>query len=153
MLKVLEDGVEITLNGKDKNPLFLFSSVLVICAILVAVIAMVAPVEMTLLAFFGLACLILGFNIYKNKLSKQMLISTGVLTIKNQELQFLGRKILLSKNAQIIMLDESLTVMDLDKTWVFSGFDSQKELEVAHCVLQGKMLQKQAKSIRLNDTK
>lgn len=153
MLKVLEDGVEITLNGKDKNPLFLFSSILVICAILVAVVAMVAPVEMTLLAFFGLACLILGFNIYKNKLSKQMLISTGVLTIKNQELQFLGRKILLSKNAQIIMLDESLTVMDLDKTWVFSGFDSQKELEVAHCVLQGKMLQKQAKSIRLNDTK
>lgn len=153
MLKVLEDGVEITLNGKDKNPLFLFSSILVICAILVAVVAMVAPVEMTLLAFFGLACLILGFNIYKNKLSKQMLISTGVLTIKNQELQFLGRKILLSKNAQIIMLDENLTIMDLDKTWVFSGFDSQKELEVAHCVLQGKMLQKQAKSIRLNDTK
>ncbi len=151
MLKVLEDGVQITLHGKDKNPLFLFSSVLVVCAILVAIIAMTSPIQTTLLAFFGLACLIFGFNIYKHKLSKQVVITTGTVVIKNNQIALQNQTIKLTQDAQISICDDSLNIEDLGRKWVFVGFENQKELEIVQCVLQGRMLQKRVKTIRLND--
>lgn len=63
MLKVIDDSVQITLMGKDKNPLFLVSLVLVICAVLVAIIAMTMSIRITIGAMFIFACLIFGFNI------------------------------------------------------------------------------------------
>lgn len=149
MLKVVDDGVVITLAGKDKNPLFMMSLVLVILAIGVAVIAMTMSVEITIGSFFVLACLIFGFNLYKNKLKNHGFISTGNITIKNRQFIGGGQSVKLSSDAQISLANDTLIIKDLGRVWQISGFEMDKEIHIAKSVLEGKALEKRERAIRL----
>lgn len=149
MLKVIDDGVSITLNGTDKNPLFAISAILVVLAIGVAVVAMVAPVQITIGVMAVFAVLIFMFNIYKNRLQYQSHIATGQFIVKNRSFMAVGHTVKLSENAQIELVGETLMVVDLGRTWLISGFDNDKERHVAKSVLEGKALEKQERAIRL----
>ena len=48
MLIVEDDGVIITLNGKEQDPLFWWSIILLLLGVLVAIICLIAPVFMQL---------------------------------------------------------------------------------------------------------
>lgn len=149
MLKVIDDGVSITLNGTDKNPLFVMAGVLVVLAIIVAVVAMVAPVEITIGTMAVFAVLIFGFNVYKNRLQYQSHIATGQLIAKNRSFTAKGQTVRLSENAQIELVGDTLKVVDLGRSWYFSGFDDVKECHVAKSVMEGKALEKQERAIRI----
>lgn len=149
MLKVIDDGVVVTLTGKDKNPTFAISLVLVILALGVALIAITMPVQITMVAFFVLACLIFGFNLYKNKRSNHGFISTGNLTIKNRHFIGGGHSVKLSDDAKIVLMPNGLTIKDLGRVWQLSGFESDKELHVVKSVLEGKALEKRERAVRL----
>lgn len=149
MLKLIDDGVSITLNGTDKNPLFVIASALVVLAIIVAVVAMLAPVQITIGVMAMFAVLIFVFNAYKNRLQYQSHIGTGQLIVKNRSFIAHGQSVKLSDNAQIELAGETLVITDLGRSWHFSGFDDVKECHVAKSVMEGKALEKQEKAIRL----
>lgn len=149
MLKVVDEGVSITLNGTDKNPLFAISAVLVVLAIGVAVIAMFAPVELTIGAMAMLAVLIFIFNHYKNRLKYQSHIATGTIIIKNRTLIAGGQTVKLSDDAEILLAGETLVISDLGRSWHIGGFDGEKERQVAKSVLEGKALEKRERAIRI----
>lgn len=149
MLKVVDEGVSITLVGKDKNPLFVMAGVLVVCAIGVAVVAMTMPAEITIGVMAVFAVLIFGFNIYKNRLQYQSHIASGKIIIKNRAFIANGQNVKLSQNAQISLTDTTLIIMDLGRSWHISGFETDKERQVAKSVLEGKALEKREQAIRL----
>ena len=64
MLKVIDDGVLITLNGTPKNTLYWFSLGLLALAVVVAVVAMVAPVQITIgfMAVFAVGFMVFPFR-------------------------------------------------------------------------------------------
>lgn len=149
MLKVIDEGVSITLNGTDKNPLFIISAVLVVLAIGVAVVAMFAPVEITIGAMALLTVLIFAFNHYKNRQKYQSHIATGTIIIKNRTLIAGGQTVKLSDDAKISLVGETLLIDDLGRSWHVSGFDGEKERHVAKSVLEGKALEKRERAIRI----
>lgn len=149
MLKVVDEGVSITLVGKDKNPLFVMAGVLVVCAIGVAVVAMTMPAEITIGVMAVFAVLIFGFNIYKNRLQYQSHIASGQIIIKNRAFIANGQNVKLSQNAQISLTDTTLIIIDLGRSWHISGFETDKERQVAKSVLEGKALEKREQAIRL----
>ncbi|WP_066802162.1 hypothetical protein [Moraxella oblonga] len=149
MLKVIDDGVSITLNGTDKNPLFAVSAILVVLAIGVAVVAMVAPVQITIGVMAVFAVFVFVFNIYKNRQKTQSHIATGQLIIKNRTFVVMGQTVKLSDDAQIELMEQTLIIKDLGRGWYISGFDDVKECHVAKSVLEGKALEKQERAIRI----
>ena len=149
MLKVIDEGVQITLTGKAKDPLFMLSFVLLGVAILVGVSAMMLPTKATLSIFFVFAVLVFGFNAYKRRLATQTFIATGSLTVKNRHFIGGAHAIKLSENAKIDIVGESLVIDDLGRKWHLSGFDDVKEIHVAKSVLEGKALEKQERAIRM----
>lgn len=149
MLKVIDDGVTITLTGKTKNPLLVASFVLVVLAVGVLIIAMTAQTRTTISVMFGFAILIFIFNIYKNKLTNHGFISQGQLTIKNRHFISNGHSVKLSDNATISITEQKLIVDDLGRVWHIWGFESDKELHVAKSVLEGKTPEKRERAIRL----
>lgn len=149
MLKVIDGGVQITLTGKDKNPLFIISMLLIILALIVAVIAMTMSIRITIGALFVFACLIFAFNIYKNKMSNQSFISTGQLIIKNRHFISGGHAVKLSNDAKIEIINQTLIINDLGRVWHIVGFEQDKEIHVAKSVLEGKPLEKKERAIRL----
>lgn len=149
MLKVVDDGVQITLMGKNKNPLFVMSVLLMILAVAVAIIAITMPIRTTIGALFVFACLIFAFNIYKNKLSHQTFINAGQLIIKNRHFIGGGHSVKLSNHAKIEMVNHTLIINDLGRVWHIAGFEQDKEIQVAKSVLEGKALEKKERAIRL----
>ena len=133
MLKVIDDGVSITLSGTDTNPIFVMAGVLVVLAVVVAVVAV----------------LIFGFNVYKNRLKYQSRIATGVIIIKNRAFITQGHTVKLSENASIELINDALVITDLGRSWHVLGFDDDKERHVAKSVLEGRVLQKQEQAIRI----
>ena len=149
MLKVVDDGVSITLVGKDKNPLFVMASVLVVLAIGVAVVAMTMPVQIIIGVMAVFAVLVFGFNIYKNRLQYQSHITNGQITIKRRTLITNNQNIKLTDDVQITLTDGILIIKDIGRSWYISGFESDKECHVAKSVLEGKVLEKKEKAIRI----
>lgn len=149
MLKVIDDGVQITLTGKHKNPLLLYSSVLVVLAVVVAFVAALAPVRITLAVMFAFAGLVLLFNLYKNKLSTHSFISAGNLIVKSRHFISDGHSVKLSNDAVIKLSNQDLIIHDLGRVWHISGFAQIRELEIAKSVLEGKALEKRERAIRL----
>lgn len=149
MLKVIDDGVSITLNGTESNPVFIMAGVLVALAVGVAVVAMTAPVEITIGVMAVFAVLIFGFNIYKNRLKDQSRIATGVIIIKNRAFIAQGQNVKLSENARIELINDTLVITDLGRSWHILGFDNDKERHVAKSVLEGKALEKREQAIRI----
>ncbi|STZ07259.1 Uncharacterised protein [Moraxella caprae] len=149
MLKVIDDGVSITLNGTESNPVFVMAGVLVVLAICVAVVAMTAPVQITIGMMAVFAVLIFGFNIYKNRLKYQSRIATGVIIIKNRAFIAQGQNVKLSENACIELINDTLVITDLGRSWHILGFDNDKERHVAKSVLEGKALEKREQAIRI----
>lgn len=149
MLKVIDDGVLITLNGTPKNTLYWFSLGLLVLAVVVAVVAMVAPVQITIGFMAVFAVLIFIFNLYKNRQKYQSDIVSGQIVIKNRAFVFEGRTIKLSEQAYIHLTDSKLIIKDLGRVWHISGFDDVKECHVAQSVLEGKALEKQERAIRI----
>lgn len=149
MLKVIDDGVSITLNGTESNPVFVMAGVLVVLAICVAVVAMTAPVQITIGVMAVFAVLIFGFNIYKNRLKYQSRIATGVIIIKNRAFIAQGQNVKLSENARIELINDALVITDLGRSWHILGFDNDKERHVAKSVLEGKALEKREQAIRI----
>lgn len=149
MLKVIDDGVSITLNGIESNPVFIMAGVLVALAVGVAVVAMTAPVEITIGVMAVFAVLIFGFNIYKNRLKDQSRIATGVIIIKNRAFIAQGQNVKLSENARIELINDTLVITDLGRSWHILGFDNDKERHVAKSVLEGKALEKREQAIRI----
>lgn len=149
MLKVIDDGVSITLNGTESNPVFIMAGVLVVLAICVAVVAMTAPVQIAIGVMAVFAVLIFGFNIYKNRLKYQSRIATGVIIIKNRAFIAQGQNVKLSENARIELINDTLVITDLGRSWHILGFDNDKERHVAKSVLEGKALEKREQAIRI----
>lgn len=149
MLKVIDDGVSITLNGTESNPVFIMAGVLVVLAICVAVVAMTAPVQITIGVMAVFAVLIFGFNIYKNRLKYQSRVATGVIIIKNRAFIAQGQNVKLSENARIELINDTLVITDLGRSWHILGFDNDKERHVAKSVLEGKALEKREQAIRI----
>lgn len=149
MLKVIDDGVSITLNGTESNPVFVMAGVLVVLAVCVAVVAMTAPVQITIGVMAVFAVLIFGFNIYKNRLKYQSRIATGVIIIKNRAFIAQGQNVKLSDNARIELINDTLVITDLGRSWHILGFDNDKERHVAKSVLEGKALEKREQAIRI----
>lgn len=149
MLKVVDDGVSITLVGKNKNPLFMMASGLIVLAVVVAVVAMTMPVKITIGVMAVFAVLIFGFNIYKNRLQYQSHVASGQITIKNHAFITNGQHVKLTNNAQITLTDTTLIIADLGRSWHISGFETDKERQVAKSVLEGKALQKNEQAIRI----
>ncbi|AWY19401.1 hypothetical protein [Moraxella bovis] len=149
MLKVIDDGVSITLNGTESNPVFVMAGVLVVLAICVAVVAMTAPVQITIGVMAVFAVLIFGFNICKNRLKYQSCIARGVIIIKNRAFIAQGQNVKLSENARIELINDTLVITDLGRSWHILGFDNDKERHVAKSVLEGKALEKREQAIRI----
>ncbi|MDO4897154.1 MAG: hypothetical protein Q3971_07310 [Moraxella sp.] len=149
MLRVVDGGVSITLNGKDANPLFVMAGVLVALAVCVAVVAMIAPTEVTIGVMTLLAVLIFVFNVYKNRLQTQSHINSGQITIKNRAFIAGGQTVRLTPNATIELVGKTLLIKDLGRSWHIGGFDDDKERHVAKSVLEGKALEKREQAIRL----
>ncbi|OPH37198.1 Uncharacterised protein [Moraxella lacunata] len=149
MLKVIDDGVSITLNGTESNPIFVMAGALVALAVCVAVVAMTAPVEITIGVMAVFAVLIFGFNIYKNRLKYQSRVATGVIIIKNRAFIAQGQNVKLSDNARIELINDTLVITDLGRSWHILGFDNDKERHVAKSVLEGKALEKREQAIRI----
>lgn len=149
MLKVIDDGVSITLNGTESNPIFVMAGALVALAVCVAVVAMTAPVEITIGVMAVFAVLIFGFNIYKNRLKYQSRVATGVIIIKNRAFIAQGQNVKLSDNARIELINDALVITDLGRSWHILGFDNDKERHVAKSVLEGKALEKREQAIRI----
>lgn len=149
MLKVIDDGVSITLNGTESNPIFVMAGALVALAVCVAVVAMTAPVEITIGVMAVFAVLIFGFNIYKNHLKYQSRVATGVIIIKNRAFIAQGQNVKLSDNARIELINDTLVITDLGRSWHILGFDNDKERHVAKSVLEGKALEKREQAIRI----
>lgn len=149
MLRVVDGGVSITLNGKDTNPLFVMAGVLVALAVCVAVVAMIAPVEVTIGVMALLAVLIFVFNVYKNRLQTQSHIKSGQITIKNRTLIAGGQTVRLTPDATIELVGKTLLIKDLGRSWHIGGFEDDKERHVAKSVLEGKALEKREQAIRL----
>lgn len=149
MLKVIDDGVSITLSGTDTNPIFVMAGVLVVLAVVVAVVAMMASVKVTIATMAVFAVLIFSFNVYKNRLKYQSRIATGVIIIKNRVFITQGHTVKLSENASIELINDALVITDLGRSWHVLGFDDDKERHVAKSVLEGRVLQKQEQAIRI----
>lgn len=149
MLKVVDNGVAITLTGKESNPLFVMAGTLVVLAIIVAVVAMVAPVEITIGAMAVLAVLIFVFNVYKNRQQTQSHIKSGQIVCKNRTLIAGGHTVKLSTDAKIELMGDKLVVQDLGRSWHIGGFEDDKERHVAKSVLEGQALQKRERAIRI----
>lgn len=149
MLKVIDDGVIITLTGNNKSPLLLWSSILVVLAIGVAVVAITTSTRTTIGVMFVFAVLVFIFNIYKNKLSNHGFISTGQLTIKNHHFISSSHSVKLSDDATITLTQQKLIIRDLGRVWHISGFEQDKELHITKSILEGKALEKRERAIRL----
>lgn len=149
MLKVLDDGVQIVLVGKSKNPLWVMSIWLVVVAVAVAVVAMTMPVDITIGVMFIFALLIFTFNHYKDKLSSYAYISTGELIIKSHHFITNGHSVKLSATVNIDILGGTLQIKDRGRVWHISGFGDEKELSVAKSVLEGRLLQTRERAIKL----
>lgn len=149
MLKVIDDGVVITLNGTDTNPVFIMAGILVVLAIGVLIVAMVAPVEITIGVMTLFAMLIFGFNVYKNRRQYQSHIKSGQIIIKNHTLIANGQTDKLTHDAIIDVIDKTLVIKDVGRSWYISGFDDAKEIHVAKSILEGQALQKREQAIRI----
>ncbi|UNU73712.1 hypothetical protein LU293_02030 [Moraxella nasovis] len=149
MLKVIDDGVEIALHGKQSNSLFWVSIVLVVLALIVAVVAMTQKVQITIGMMAVFAVVIFIFNTIKAKAKSRLSITSGHLVLKNQSFCCGHHAVQLSPTAQIIVANDTLIIKDKDKTWQISGFEHEKELMVAQSVLMGKDIAKQQKTIKM----
>lgn len=152
MIKVIDDGVQITLMGQNKDTLFLWSIAMLICAVVVAVICFTLPVPYAIASLAIWAVLMYFFNQKKHAAKSQKYHTQGLLVLKSHHIIINDMSIKLTKQAQIISENRCLIVRDGGVSHYFEGFDDQREIEVAKAVLGGQRIVKQAKSIKMNAT-
>ncbi|MDO5652162.1 MAG: hypothetical protein Q4G13_08550 [Moraxella sp.] len=149
MLKVLNDGVQITLNGNGSDPLFIWAGCLVGLAVLVAVGCMVLPVPYAIGSVALLAIFMYFFNQQRHAVKTIKHYHQGVLIIRSNHFSIDGAGVGLSDNAQIDIAKGVLSVVDRGLSYRFVGFDDDKELEIAKKVLQGHAITKNEKTVKM----
>ncbi|WFF39113.1 hypothetical protein LU290_02475 [Moraxella nasibovis] len=149
MMRVLDDGVEITLAGKSSDSLFVWSIAMLGCALVVAVICFTLPVPYAIGAVAVWAVLMYFFNQKKHAAKTHKHHAQGTLIIKNRLLIINGVQISLSQDAKISSDGERLSVFDKGLCHHFAGFTDVREIEIAKAVLEGQKIAKRAKEIKM----
>ncbi|OOR87607.1 hypothetical protein B0181_10120 [Moraxella caviae] len=152
MIKVLDDGVQITLAGGESDSLFMWSIVMLMLAVATAVACFTLPVPYAIGAVACLAVLMYFFNAKKNAVKSARHHSAGVLTLKNRHININGAGMALSEQAQIIATAKTLTVSDRGISHQFSGFGDAREIDIAKQVLEGRAIAKREKAISLQSS-
>lgn len=148
-MRVLDDGVEITLAGKSSDTLFVWSIAMLGCALVVAVICFTLPVPYAIGAVAVWAVLMYFFNQKKHAAKTQKHHAQGTLIIKNRHLIINGVQISLSQEAKISSDGERLSVFDKGLCHHFAGFTDVREIKIAKAVLEGRKIAKRAKEIKM----
>lgn len=156
MLKKTETGVEVLLTGdKGLDKGLLWSAVLGLFALLVAVVASLFDVRYALGALFTLAVACFFFNRYKAARQRTFVI-TGKVVVSAFALSYdvMGKKHSLAfSEALAVVSDETgLLLTDKDKSVRLAGFDSETEKNVVKAVLLGSQVQTRAVNVRMQDT-
>lgn len=150
-MQVLDDGVSITLRGKDKDPLFLWAIGMLMSALAVAIICFTMPVPYAIGSVAVWAVLMYFFNQKKHIVKTQKHHAQGTLILKNHHFNINGVSMALSDDVQINSDDDSLVVMDKGMLYKFGGFEDEREIVIAKAVLLGQKIAKRNVNITLND--
>lgn len=150
-MQVLDDGVSITLTGKDSDPLFLWASGMLVFALIVAVICFTMPVPYAIGSVAIWAVLMYFFNQRKHATKTQKRYARGVLIAKNRHLTINGMGMLLSDDVRIDVNGDSLVVFDRGVTHRFLGFEDEREIAIAKAVLMGQKVARRNANITLNE--
>lgn len=159
MLKVIENGVLITLTGdaSKQDGVFLFGLLLLVGAVLVALAMVFLPTKW---AIGALALLVVGsfiFNHWRQQQTQQsgQEIDSGVIQLTQGQLvhQQMGKQqtIILDAQDYVELNNDQLIIYSADKQKKCQvvGFETLKEAEVAKKVLQGKTLATKNTNIKL----
>lgn len=146
---VLDDGVQITLTGKDSDTLFVWAIAMLLCAVAVAVVCMTMPVPYAIGAVALWAVAMYFFNQKKHAAKTQKRYAQGALTIKNHQVNINGLVINLSQDAKIVANNEHLMIQDKGMTHYFTGFADVNEIQIAKAVLGGQKIAKREKMISM----
>ncbi|MDO4427427.1 MAG: hypothetical protein Q4B88_04790 [Moraxella sp.] len=156
MLKKTETGVEVLLTGKsgfDKG--FLWSAVLGLFALAVAVVASLFDVRYALGAIFALAVASFFFNRYKAKKQRTPTI-TGKVVVSAFALRYemLGKQhsLVFGDTLSIVSDELGLLLIDKDKSARLTGFESEAEKNVVKAVLLGKEIYTRAVNVCMQET-
>lgn len=135
MLKLTDDGVQITLEGNKK--VSFLAAALVVVALMVALSIIILPVRWAILAVFVLAFLCFLFNRYRQK---GVVIGAGKVLIKAFCVCYEGKDYVFSQSLSVDDDRRGLRLTDgiPPKTVLIQGFASEKERQVAKAVLLGK---------------
>lgn len=150
-MQVLDDGVSITLIGKDSDPLFVWAIGMVVCAFVVAVICFTMPVSYAIGSVAILAILMYFFNQKKHAIQTQKHHNQGNLILKDHYFNINGIGLSLSDDAHIVADANSLTVADKGMVYRFSEFADGREIEIAKAVLMGQKIARRNVNIKIND--
>ncbi|WP_323842026.1 MULTISPECIES: hypothetical protein [unclassified Moraxella] len=149
-MKVIDDGVEIVLAGKNTDGMFVWSVAMLVCALVVAIICFTLPVPYAISAVGVWAVLMYFFNQKKHIAKTQKHHAQGVLIIKNHHFSINGMSTSLSKAAQISSEGKHLIINDDGASYYFGGFAGEHEIDVAKAVLNGQSIVKRTKTIKMS---
>ncbi len=161
MLKVTENGITITLNGKPSNDiLFWLTLMLVVLAIGVALAMIFLPMKVAIACLVLLVVVSFVFNGYKQRITEQksvILISHGTLNVQQGLIAhhdgIKQQHIMLLADDTVTQRDSSLIVYGANQKpkCRVSGFDHDKEIEVMAKILQGHTMNKRHANIKMQN--
>lgn len=160
MLKVTDNGVSVTLNGKSVrsgNGVFWFAFALLIGAVAVAMGMSFLPRQLAILALLLLVVGSFIFNRMRQKQQQQtgVYINSGVVEATRGVLIYEGtrgsQRIRIKETDRIENHGSQLTVYDAknQRKCHISGFEEVKEVDVMQKVLLGKTLSKRNAHIKM----
>lgn len=150
MLQFDDNEVIIHLKGAARADIgLLWAGLLLLLAIAVAGIAATMPSGYAIAAIFILAVACFGFNYYRQQ-QKNKPISQGILKASAYVLNVNGQIIAISSNAHIDIVDDKLVIQD-KKTWVITGFENPKEMQVLQAVLLGRSVGRRQATIKMQE--
>lgn len=149
MLIVEDDGVIITLNGKEQDPLFWWSMILLLLGVLVAIICLVAPVFYAIGALALFAVVVFMFNIQRQKAKNCHIFSQGRLKITPKRFEIHNKSLTLSASATVSAKDNKMTIVDRGIEYHFTGFADDCEINIAKQVLLGKSIKTNSVAVTL----
>lgn len=149
MLIVEDDGVIITLNGKEQDPLFWWSMILLLLGVLVAIICLIAPVFYAISALALFAVVVFMFNIQRQKAENCHIFSQGRLKITPKRFEIHNKSLTLSASATVSAKDNKMTIVDRGIEYHFTGFADDREINIAKQVLLGKSIKTNSVAVTL----
>lgn len=152
MLKVIDDGVQVSLQGKDRDTLMVWAGILLVCAAVVAVLCMTLPVRYALVSVALLAVAVYFFNQKKHAARVCKNFQVGTLSVKKGHFNINGIGVRLGDDAQIHTMGDELVIKDRGISYRFGGFENAQERDVVESVLQGRTLQKRNANIRMTSS-